>query len=76
MALDRNTITKYGPKSHNIHVHLIHILLQEIKCPFDQNLFPKHFTGVFDDSQYFNVMAEYCKASPNDIRGLFNNYVD
>ncbi|XP_052799816.1 uncharacterized protein LOC128231263 isoform X2 [Mya arenaria] len=28
-------------------------------------------TGVFDDSRYFDVTAEYCKAGPNDILGRY-----
>ncbi|XP_046356033.2 uncharacterized protein YMR196W-like [Haliotis rufescens] len=28
-------------------------------------------TGVFDNNRYWDVLAEYCKASPNDILGRF-----
>ena len=29
-------------------------------------------TGVFKDKRYFDVVAEYCKASPTDILGRYS----
>jgi hypothetical protein len=37
---------------------------------FDNNCFCL-FEGLFDKNRYFDVKAEYCKASPNDILGKY-----
>ena len=43
------------------------LISENRKRTWDDPEFELIDTGIFDDSRYFDVFVEYCKASPNDI---------